>query len=89
MGQLAKGVGKSVSRTRIRSLLGLALILLGLALALPAGALASIGTEYSVPFSRSSASAASLASVTFADAAHGWAVGSYFDSSFESCGVSW
>ena len=69
---------KPVARRRTARLLGLALILVGVALALPAGAFASgsgWATQYSGPTD------CELFGVAFANANDGWAVGQDFDTS--------
>ena len=68
----AKRTGKPAARRRSSKLLGLTLILLSLALALPAFALTSIGEGW---FKQSSQSSADLRAVAFPSATHGWAVG--------------
>ena len=72
--ELAKRIGRPAARRRNSKLLGLALILLSLALALPAFALTSTGEGW---FKQSSQSSADLRAVAFPDATHGWAVGDY------------
>ena len=87
MGQFATVTGTWAVRRRLYRLLGLALVLLSLALVLPAGAVALSATNSSARFARTSAGDVFLASVTFTDAAYGWAVGSYRDASYANVPV--
>ena len=76
MGQSAASSRTSSVRRRSRTFTVVLAILSGLALALPAGAAAAIAVDHGAHSGRGSADGASLASVTFTDAAHGWALGS-------------
>ena len=69
--QPATPTDKPAARRRASRLLGLSLVLLTLALALPAGASAAAGW-----FTQSSGSTAFLTGVAFTDPTHGWAVAS-------------
>ena len=72
------GAGESAARPRVLAPLIATLILLGLGLALPMGASAlraSSGSGWHAQNASAAGSDASLNSVYFADAAHGWAVG--------------
>ena len=76
MRQSATPTDRPIVRRRTYRFLGLTLILLTLALALPAGASAFVSTGGSGWFTQTSWSDAWLYAVTFTDATHGWAVGS-------------
>ena len=71
----ATPTGKPATRRRASRLLGLALILLTLALALPAGASAFVSSGGDGRVRQSWGSGPCLYDVAFSDAAHGWAVG--------------
>jgi photosystem II stability/assembly factor-like uncharacterized protein len=88
MGQSARLTDKPAARRRICKLFVLTLILLSLALALPAGASAAAGW-----FKQSSGTTTELDAVAFGDASHGWAIGNADGTAFilatTNGGLSW
>ena len=75
MRQSAAFTGKPTARRRTPRLIGLALILLTLALAPPAGASGFVSTGGGSESTRTSGTTAPLNAVAFANATRGWAVG--------------
>ena len=81
---------ESGGRPRVFAPLLVALIVCGLGLALPVSALAlrAAGTEgWHAEDASAAGSGAGLSSVSFADATHGWAVGTSYDASYSSTPV--